>query len=159
MIGYREGDSEQPVMINDKADALQIYLDVHMTRNASKLIGEDRKCLAELSCEGFDCSIRIYPETKAFDMKLGSYRLSSPSGLLAEVGFISYSSVFRKLSNCFEIRLKLFFICMQSATPSDSLVGAFCYKPFDINVDWRMVAKASPCYITVCCLLEIPYHY
>lgn len=39
---------------------------------------------------------------------------------------------------------------MQSAIGHDSLVGAFRYKPFDSNVDWSMVAKASPCYVTVC---------
>lgn len=38
---------------------------------------------------------------------------------------------------------------MQSATVHDSLVGIFCYKPFDTDVDWSMVAKASPCYMTV----------
>lgn len=39
---------------------------------------------------------------------------------------------------------------MQSATAFESLVGVFCYKPFDVKVDWSMVAKASPCYMTVC---------
>lgn len=39
---------------------------------------------------------------------------------------------------------------MQSATTYDSLGGVFCYKPFDAKVDWSMVAKASPCYMTVC---------
>ena len=38
---------------------------------------------------------------------------------------------------------------MQSATTDDSLGGVFCYKPFDVTVDWSMVAKASPCYVTV----------
>lgn len=38
----------------------------------------------------------------------------------------------------------------QSATAYDSLVGVFCYKPFDAKVDWSIVAKASPCYMTVC---------
>lgn len=41
----------------------------------------------------------------------------------------------------------------QSATAYDSLVGVFCYKPFDAKVDWSIAAKASPCYMTVC------YHY
>lgn len=39
---------------------------------------------------------------------------------------------------------------MQSASAYDSLVGVFCYKPFDAKVDWSFVAKASPCYVTVC---------
>lgn len=37
----------------------------------------------------------------------------------------------------------------QSATVHDSLAGTFVYKPFDVEVDWSFVAKASPCYITV----------
>lgn len=37
----------------------------------------------------------------------------------------------------------------QSATAYDSLLGVFCYKPIDVEVDWSMVAKASPCYVTV----------
>lgn len=56
-----------------------------MNHNASKLMGDAQECLAELSCESLDCSIRLYSEAKVFDMKLGSYRLSSPNGLLAEV--------------------------------------------------------------------------
>ncbi|KAK6251014.1 hypothetical protein SCA6_005019 [Theobroma cacao] len=119
IIGYKEGDEEQSLMINEKPDILQTSLEVHMKHNASKLLDGAHACLAELSCEGLDCSIKLYPETRVFDLRLGSYQLSSPSGLLAE-----------------------------SATSSDSLVGIFCYKPFDAKVDWSMVAKASPCYVT-----------
>lgn len=87
LIGYKEGDDGQSVIFNEKMDALHTYLEVHMQHNASKLV-EDHKCLAELSCDGFDCSIKLYPETKVFDMKLGSYQLSSPNGLLAQVGVL-----------------------------------------------------------------------
>lgn len=45
--------------------------------------------------------------------------------------------------------LHLSFFC-QSAYAADSFVGAFTYKPFDAEVDWSFVAKASPCYMTVC---------
>lgn len=72
-------------MINQKLDVVHTFLEIHMKHNASKLLDGSLECLAELSCEGFDCSIKLYPETKVFDMKLGSYRLSSPNGLLAEV--------------------------------------------------------------------------
>lgn len=41
---------------------------------------------------------------------------------------------------------------LQSATSNDSLVGTFCSKPFDADVDWSLVAKASPVYMTVCVL-------
>ncbi|KAM7253783.1 hypothetical protein ACFE04_031465 [Oxalis oulophora] len=119
IIGYKEGEDEQSVLMNDKMDAIQTFLEVHMKHNASKLLDGAQDCLAELSCEDLDCFIKIYPETKVFDMKLGSYQLSSPNGLLAE-----------------------------SATMTDSLVGVFSYKPFDAKVDWSMIAKASPCYMT-----------
>ncbi|KAJ4846821.1 hypothetical protein Tsubulata_004613 [Turnera subulata] len=119
LIGYKEGEDGQSVIINEKPDTLHTSLEVHMKRNATKLADATQDCLAELSCNGLDCFIKLYPETKVFNLKLGSYQLSSPNGLLA-----------------------------QSATTSDSLVGVFCYKPFDAKVDWSMVAKASPCYMT-----------
>ncbi|KAK8614167.1 hypothetical protein V6N13_122539 [Hibiscus sabdariffa] len=118
IIGYKEED-DQSILINAKPDVLQTSLEIHMKHNASKLLDGAHACLAELSCEGLDCSIKLYPETKVFDVKLGSYQLSSPNGLLAE-----------------------------SATTSESLVGVFCYKPFDAKVDWSLFAKASPCYAT-----------
>ncbi|WCJ20748.1 hypothetical protein M5689_002962 [Euphorbia peplus] len=119
LIGYKEGDSEQSVIPNEKIDVLHTFLEIHMQHNASRLVDGVHECLAELSCDDLSCSIKLYPETKVFDFKLGSYRLSSPSGLLAE-----------------------------SADALDSLVGVFCYKPFDVKVDWSMVLKASPCYMT-----------
>lgn len=44
---------------------------------------------------------------------------------------------------------------LQSAAAHDSLVGVFCYKPFDTKVDWSLVAKASPCYMTVSSILML----
>lgn len=85
IIGYKEGDDNQSDIINDKADALQTSLNVYMKHSATKLIDGSNEYLAELSCEGLDCLIKLYPETKVFDVKLGSYRVSSPNGLLAEV--------------------------------------------------------------------------
>lgn len=38
---------------------------------------------------------------------------------------------------------------LQSAPASHSVLAVFCYKPFDAKVDWSLVAKASPCYMTV----------
>ncbi|XP_050223282.1 uncharacterized protein LOC126673249 [Mercurialis annua] len=119
LIGYKEDNDDHSMLFNQKMDALHTHLEVHMQHNASKLVDEFHESLAELSCDGLDCSIKLYPETKVFDMKLGSYRLSSPHGLLAE-----------------------------SASSLDSLTGVFCYKPFDAKVDWSMVVKASPCYMT-----------
>lgn len=93
IIGYREGDDRQAVIMSDKVDVLHTSLNIHMKHNASKLLDESKESLAELSCEGLDCSIKLYPETKVFDVKLGSYKLSSPNGLLAEVGIFQCTIV------------------------------------------------------------------
>ncbi|PWA96948.1 pleckstrin (PH) domain superfamily protein [Artemisia annua] len=119
IIGYKEGDDSEQLLLNDdRGDVVHTLLEVHMKHNASRLT-EAHEFVAELSCENLDCLMKFYKDAKVFDMKLGSYRLSSPDGLLAE-----------------------------SATSYDSLVGVFRYKPFDAKVDWSMVAKASPCYVT-----------
>jgi len=88
MIGYKEGDDGKSA-VNSKADVVHTFLVVHMNHNASRLIGEANEPVAELSCENLSCSIKLYPETKVFDIKLGSYQLLSPKGLLAEVWIFS----------------------------------------------------------------------
>lgn len=85
VIGYKEGDDGQSSVTNERADALHTSLEIFVKHNASKLMNESKEYLAELSCEGLGCSVKLYPETKVFDVKLGSYKLSSPNGLLAQV--------------------------------------------------------------------------
>ncbi|XP_047340944.1 uncharacterized protein LOC124944671 [Impatiens glandulifera] len=118
LIGYKESDDGQLITTETRGDVLHTSLEIHMRHNASKLT-DDQECIAELSCKNLDCFVKLYPEAKVFDVKLGSYQLSSPNGLLAESG-----------------------------TAYDSLVGVFHYKPFNSELDWSMIAKASPCYIT-----------
>ncbi|XP_031125724.1 uncharacterized protein LOC116028070 isoform X1 [Ipomoea triloba] len=118
IIGYKEGDEEPLFATHDRRDLPHTTLEIHMKHNASKL-SDGQDCLADLSCDNLDCSIQLYSETKVFDIKLGSYQLLSPNGLIAE-----------------------------SATAKESLVGVFCFKPLDRNVDWSLAAKASPCYVT-----------
>ncbi|XP_073134921.1 uncharacterized protein [Henckelia pumila] len=117
IIGFKDGDDKKSP-IPDSGDLPYILLKLHMRHNASKLI-DFQECLADLSCDNLDCCVKLYSEAKVFNIKLGSYRLLSPNGLLAE-----------------------------SESASDSLVGVFSYKPLDADVDWSMVAKASPCYVT-----------
>jgi len=84
LIGYKE-DMESPFFPSQgKLNMLHTLLDVHMRHNASKLTidGHD---ITELSSEGFQCSVKLYPETKIFDIKLQSYQLNAPEGLLLEV--------------------------------------------------------------------------
>ncbi|KAL9231233.1 hypothetical protein vseg_006486 [Gypsophila vaccaria] len=116
IIGYKEGDESQRLDV--QKDVVHIAFELYMRRNASKLIDAD-VCLAELACESLNCSGRLYAEAMFFDLKLSSYRLISPRGLLAE-----------------------------SAASHDSLACTFVYKPLDVAVDWSLVAKASPCYMT-----------
>lgn len=66
---------------------------------------------------------------------------------MIDVNFLHFDFYSCIIHNIMNICLTSF----QSATSYDSLVGAFYYKPFDDKVDWSMVAKASPCYMTVCC--------
>lgn len=89
MIGYKEGDDTLSLGTHDK-DVLHTLLEVHMKRNASKLTDE-QVCLAELSSDNLGCLIKLYSETKIFDLKLGSYRLSSPDGLLAKVRSLAHT--------------------------------------------------------------------
>ncbi|XP_051144600.1 uncharacterized protein LOC127260739 isoform X2 [Andrographis paniculata] len=117
IIGYKEGDNEQ-LSVHEKGDMPYMLLKLHMRHNASKLV-DSQGFLADLSCDNLECSVKLYSESKVIKLKLGSYRLLSPNGLLAE-----------------------------SESASDSLVGIFCYKPLDVDVDWSVVAKASPCYVT-----------
>ncbi|GER35434.1 pleckstrin homology (PH) domain-containing protein [Striga asiatica] len=117
IIGYKEGDDEQ-LLTHGDGNLPYISLSLHMKHNASKLT-DSQECLADLSCDNLECCINLYPEAKIVDIKLGSYRLLSPNGLLAV-----------------------------SEIVSNSLVAVFCYKPLDMDVDWSLVAKASPCYVT-----------
>ncbi|GFP96481.1 vacuolar protein sorting-associated protein 13c [Phtheirospermum japonicum] len=117
IIGYKEGDDEQ-LSTHDNVNLPYFSLSIHMKHNASKL-ADSQECLADLSCDNLECCIKLYSESKIVDLKLGSYRLLSPNGLLAA-----------------------------SEIVSNSLVAVFCYKPLDADVDWSLVAKASPCYVT-----------
>ncbi|KAL6642664.1 hypothetical protein ACP70R_020845 [Stipagrostis hirtigluma subsp. patula] len=117
IIGYKESNEYIPGQQDMKL--MQFYFEIRMKHNASKLTVDDSECLADLSCQDFCCNLKMYPEAKIFDLKLGSYRLLSPHGLLAE-----------------------------SASAVDSFVGIFSYKPFDEQLDWSLAAKGSPCYIT-----------
>lgn len=148
VIGYKEGD-EQSIVNNAKPDALHTFLEVQMRRSASKLYDGEKECLAELSCEGLNCSIKLFPETKIADIKLGRYRLSSPSGLLAEVCSVEFILLAVKHFQWYVELLKM-SLFLQSAPASHSVLAVFCHKPFDAKVDWSLVAKASPCYMTVC---------
>jgi vacuolar protein sorting-associated protein 13A/C len=117
IIGYKENNEYIPDQQDMKL--MQFDFEIRMNHNASKLTIDDSECLADLSCQDFFCNLKMYPEAKMFGLKLGSYRLLSPYGLLAE-----------------------------SANAVDSFVGIFSYKPFDEQLDWSLTAKASPCYIT-----------
>lgn len=88
IIGYKEGDEEPLFATHDRRDLPHTTLEIHMKHNASKL-SDGQDCLADLSCDNLDCSIQLYSETKVFDIKLGSYQLLSPNGLIAEVCLFS----------------------------------------------------------------------
>jgi vacuolar protein sorting-associated protein 13A/C len=83
IIGYKENTEYIPDQQDMKL--MQFDFEIRMKHNASKLTIDDSEFLADLSCQDFFCNLKMYPEAKIFDLKLGSYRLLSPYGLLAEV--------------------------------------------------------------------------
>lgn len=87
IIGYRESDKEQFLSGDKRSDVPHTSLEIHMKHNASKLT-DMKECLADLSCDNLECSVNLYLEAKEFDVKLGTYQLSSPNGLLAAVRLI-----------------------------------------------------------------------
>lgn len=90
IIGYKEGEEEPLLATHDRRDVPHTTLEVHMKHNASKL-SDTNNCLADLSCDNLDCYIKLYSEAKVFDVKLGSYQLWSPNGLLAEVRIFTFN--------------------------------------------------------------------
>ena len=44
---------------------------------------------------------------------------------------------------------------LQSANEDKSLYGTFTLSPWDKELDWSLLAKAAPCYVTVCSALLI----
>lgn len=78
-------------MFSQDEGLLHMYLTINMKHNASRLT-ERHLSLAELSCDNLECAVKLYPETKIFDLRLGSYRLSSPKGTLAEVDYYCFMS-------------------------------------------------------------------
>lgn len=91
-IGYKESD-EEVLITQENGGLLHLYLEVHMKHNASKLLKRDYTYLADLSCDSLDCAVKIYSEAKIFNLKLGSYKLSSPKGLLAEVQIFKHDKL------------------------------------------------------------------
>lgn len=85
VIGYQDTNESSILPGQDPLDMLHTVLEVHMEHNATKLVDEKGGNIIELSAEDLQCNTKFYRETKIFDFKLGSYKLTSPEGLLAEV--------------------------------------------------------------------------
>lgn len=69
----------------DAPDMLHTVILVRMHHNATRLLDAEGGCVMELSADGFDCSANLYPEMKMVGVKLASYKVRSPEGVLAEV--------------------------------------------------------------------------
>ncbi|KAI5072395.1 hypothetical protein GOP47_0012501 [Adiantum capillus-veneris] len=119
VIGYQETSDSSILPGQDPPDMLHTVLEIHMQHNATKLMDDDAGNIIELSAEELQCNSKLYGEMKLFDFKLGSYKLTSPEGLLAE-----------------------------SESQTKAIGGEFILKPIDKSVDWSLSAQAAPCYIT-----------
>jgi vacuolar protein sorting-associated protein 13A/C len=124
LIGYQEGQQSNILPGQEPPNMLHTLLDVRMRHNATKLVSQDKEDLLELSCDDLQCVLHMYPKTIRFDLKLGSYQVACPEGLLAE-----------------------------SATKTEAVNATFTYLPSEMDLDssgekldWSLAAKASPCY-------------
>ncbi|CAM6084054.1 unnamed protein product [Calypogeia fissa] len=130
LIGYQEGQRSNILRGQEPPNMLHTILEVRMRRNATKLVAQDTEELLELSADDLQCILHMYPKTMRVNVKLGSYQVECPEGLLAE-----------------------------SATKTEAITATFTYLPNEMDLDssgdqsqkldWSLAAKASPCYATV----------
>jgi vacuolar protein sorting-associated protein 13A/C len=85
IIGYEEGKPSPMVPGEDQPHMLHTLVEVQMRHNGTKLVSASGQSILELTAEGLGCGIKLYPETKVFDVGLNSYKISTPEGLLGEV--------------------------------------------------------------------------
>jgi len=85
IIGYEEGKPSPMVPGEDQPNMLHTLVEVQMKHNGTKLLSASGESILELTAEGLGCGIKLYPETKVFDVGLDSYKISTPEGLLGEV--------------------------------------------------------------------------
>jgi vacuolar protein sorting-associated protein 13A/C len=121
IIGYEQGKSSPMLPDVDLPNMVHSVVEIEMKHNGTRLLSGDRKVpILELTAEGIGCNVKLYPQTQVFDVKLSSYKISCPEGLLGE-----------------------------SAMDEKSLYGTFTLHPWDRDVNWMLKAKAAPCYVTV----------
>lgn len=85
IIGYEEGKPSPMVPGADQPNMLHTVVEVQMRHNGTKLLSASGEILLELTAEGLGCGIKLYPETKVFNVGLNSFKISTPEGLLGEV--------------------------------------------------------------------------
>jgi vacuolar protein sorting-associated protein 13A/C len=121
IIGYEQGKPSPMLPDVDLPNMVHSVVEIEMKHNGTRFLSGDRKVrILELTAEGIGCNVKLYPQTQVFDVKLSSYKISCPEGLLGE-----------------------------SAMDKKSLYGTFTLHPWDREVDWMLEAKAAPCYVTV----------
>lgn len=92
IIGYEEGKSSPMVPGEDQPDMLHTVVEVQMRHNGTKLLSASGESILDLTAEGLGCGIKLYTETKVFNVGLDSFKISTPEGLLGEV-YIHQQSV------------------------------------------------------------------
>jgi vacuolar protein sorting-associated protein 13A/C len=86
IIGYEEGKPSPMLPDVDLPNMVHSVVEIEMKHNGTRLLSGDRKVpILELTAEGIGCNVKLYPQTQVFDVKLSSYKISCPEGLLGEV--------------------------------------------------------------------------
>jgi hypothetical protein len=82
---------------------------------------------------------------------LGS-TLNACASVFAHWVFLDLGAVRWLLTNFFCL---LLFLLLQSATHEKAVNATFVLKPLEGNLDWKLAAKAAPCYVTVRLFCEL----
>lgn len=122
IIGYQEGKPSMVVPGEDPPNMLHTVVEVRMNHNATKLLSANSTTILELSSEDLNCGIKLYPIAKSFDVKLASYKISCPEGLLGEVrGFL-----FDILPNCKNNSITLVLLMLLSSELFNQMMSSLC---------------------------------
>lgn len=124
LLSYRPGEESSLLVCNKEApDMLQISIDATIRESAVCIL--DKKML-QILCGNFttlNVGLKLYPKTLECHVKLLSYGLSAPEGSLIK-------SVRREGKD-------------------QALTAYYVHHPLRENLDWKLSATVSPCYVTV----------
>jgi hypothetical protein len=122
IIGYQEGKPSMVVPGEDPPNMLHTVVEVRMNHNATKLLSANSTTILELSSEDLNCGIKLYPIAKSFDVKLASYKISCPEGLLGEVRGFPFDILLNRTNNS----ITLVLLMLLSSELLNQMMSSLC---------------------------------